>query len=92
MKKIHSNIIGRVRNHAGYVSEEDEFSKNSDDLYITNEARYIFEADMLRVDKNEVVISYVKNLKTDQARLKTEKQPKVRKDYRKYKIWFVFGT
>lgn len=82
-KQIHSNIIGRVKNHAGYVKEEDEYSTNPDDLYITNEKEFGLDEDMVRVDKNEVVVSYVKKLKMVQTRLKTEKNPKEKRKLEK---------
>ena len=82
-KQIHSNIVGRVKNHAGYVKEEDEYSTNPDDLYITNEKEFGLEEDMVRVDKNEVIVSYVKKLKKVQARLNTEKNPKEKRKLEK---------
>ena len=82
-KQIHSNIIERVKNHAGYVKEEDEYSTNPDDLYITNEKEFGFDEDMVRVDKNEVVSFFVKRLKLVEARLNTEKNPKEKRKLEK---------
>lgn len=73
----------RVVNHAGYVREEDEYSTNPDDLYITNKEPYVSDADNERVDKNEVVSFFVNRLKLVEARLNTEKNPKEKRKLEK---------
>ncbi|MBQ7409191.1 MAG: hypothetical protein IJV03_01360 [Alphaproteobacteria bacterium] len=75
--------IGRIENHAGYVREEDEYSTNPDDLYITNKESYVSDADNERVDKNEVVSFFVNRLKLVETRLKNAKNLKEKRKLEK---------
>lgn len=71
--------VACVKNHAGYVREEDEFSTNPDHLYIgyrdTKEMTVDKETEI--VDHNEVINRYIVRLKDITNRLKSATDAKV---------------